>query len=176
MILDTEEQQLLNQKKIRKDCETTVFHFFEFALHTMTNFYPDAELILKDKETSKEERINLEESTRKQIETCKTWMGKVFDQALELSEGKEYDEAPIEPIRFIEKVSHRILLDLLKILSERSRISNDSLVFLGEVGTALEIDPKTIDISIEQAQYERRKLFTEQLKRILSEEQTQERR
>jgi len=171
MITDSEEQHVSNQNKIRRDCETTMIHFFDFALHTITNFYPDAELLIPNKTTSEQEKINLEESIKKQFEICKTWIREVFDQAIQISVGKEYNETSIEPIHFIPTVTHRIFGDLLKVLSERGSISDDSLIFLGEVGKGLGIDPKTIDISIEQTQYEQRKIFTERLKMQLSEEQ-----
>ncbi|MGK0290626.1 MAG: putative tellurite resistance protein B-like protein [bacterium] len=162
----SKEKQLRSQQKIKLACETKVFDFFDTAQSTIITAFPDASLV-----TSESVKTSLEIAITKQFEICKNWVTNIFETAIQVSTSSEYDDSPIEAIHFTPKIALKIFRDLLKVLSENGSLSDNSLIFVEAVGIALAIDFQSIDSSIEQVQYERRKEFTERLLEELTEEQ-----
>ncbi len=171
MIILEEKRKLRNQKKIKLACEKSIFDFFESAQGTILNMFPNTK-ILPDQTASDAHPLSLETEVTQQFEMSKKWIDEVFNKAIQISICEKYKESPIEPILFIPKIAHRLIRDLLKILSEGGNLSDNGLLYIGDVGNALGLASQEIDISIEQVQYERRKEFTQRLLEYLTEEQS----
>lgn len=166
-----DKRKLRNQKKIQLAFETRVFDFFDSAEHTLTELFPKTELLIPTQDSSGKQSVPIGKGVAKEFHHCKTWIKQVFDKAIEVSIKGDYDETPPESMHFISKIQEGIIHNLLKVLSESGSLSDCGLMFIGDVGKALGLDSQSIDIHIEQVQYERRKEFTKKLLELLSEEQ-----
>jgi len=166
MLIPEERQTLKNQQAIKRACQKAVFDFLDSAKDTLNHFFPAADLVLPGEGPSK-----LEAAITKKSEVLKQWISEIFDTAIQISIDDEYQEIPIEAAHSIPIISQRIFHALLRILSGNRNLTDNALLFLDAVGRALEMEAASIDISIEQMQYERRKEFTQRLIDNHTEEQ-----
>ncbi|MBF0287703.1 MAG: TerB family tellurite resistance protein [SAR324 cluster bacterium] len=171
MVILEEKRKLRNQQKIKLTCEKNIFDFFDSAQGTILSMFPKTKLVA-DNKTSETDSFSLETEVIQQFKRRKQWIGEVFNNAIQISVSETYEELPIDSIHFIPKISHRLVRDLLKILSEGGNLSDNGLLYIGDIGNALGLETQEIDILIEQVQYERRKEFTQRLLELLTEDQS----
>lgn len=167
-----DKRKLRNQKKLKLAFELKIFDFLDSVQGSLILLFPNAELLLSDEASPSKKKFSLETKLSEELKLHKAWIHDVFEKAIQISITDKYDEKPLKSITYIPKIAHGIIQNLLIILSEGGGdLSDNGLMFIGDVGDALGVDSKSIDIAIEQVQYDRRKQFTQKLLELLTEEQ-----
>lgn len=165
MIFPDESNILEDQKKKKDKGVRDFFSFLDAMEDFIEHLFPNSEEVCEDKQ-------DLNGLFLSRIEQTKSWIQKVYDSSLESYHSDNIDDLiQFEEINLPAKLSGRIISDLLKIFSTRLHLSENEILFLSEVGIALQMNPEDVDAQIEKSLYQMRRDFTELIKKFLNEDQ-----
>lgn len=163
-----ESQILEGQKKIIKKCKTRLFEDLDASANLIASLYQENTTISQEGQEAP-----LHTDITQKIKGYKHWISDLLDKAIFVSSIEEYDEPPPETIQLPISISSKLIQDLLQILTYGNNLKDGDLMFLSDVGNAINFSPPILSTLIEQAQYEKRKAFTELLLEHFNESQCQ---
>lgn len=171
MLILSDLEILNTQKKIKLSCENDVFEFFDNAKDLIHVLFPKSAVVCKKSEESHKKELSTDAVTEKKLDQKKSWISDILEMGIKVSTMEEYNEEPPAPISLPFKIARRVTIDVLKILATGRHLSDNGLIFIGDVGEALKMDHEAVDTCIEQVQYDKRKEFTQFLLEYLTESQ-----
>lgn len=171
MELRLEEDNIVQQEKIKLHCENELFKFFDASLEFTEILFPNASAIGSTIEGETSNPLSISKIATRKIKRCKSWIKEVLEKAILVTTLENYENFDLKEINLPHEISLKISWSVLEILSCGYDLTDNGLLFLNDIKDLLGIDVDIINKQIDQILYKKRSTFTQTLISSLTEDQ-----
>ena len=169
MLVLTESEIKKNQRQLIGACINQIFSHLSTGQELFETFFPNAIIsVVGDDEAVKYSATKVIKAKNSEIEK---WINEVLENALVVYEEIESEEKTPKSINLPGKMRQQILTTLLEVLTCGRDLRDNDYYFLSDVSLALRLEPSYVLKTIEQVQYEIRRMFFDSLLEYLTDEQ-----
>ena len=169
MLVLTESEIKKNQRELVNKCQADIFSHLAIGQELFQTFFPKATISIVGGEEPA--RFSAGKVVSAKIKEIEDWIKEVFDNALIVYQETESDNVTPDPINLPEEIGKRIIATLLDILTCGRDLRDNDFYYLSDVSIALSLNANYVLKTIEQVQYEIRRLFFDSLLDYLTEDQ-----
>jgi len=169
MLVLTESEIVKNQREMADACLKEILSHLSTGEELFDTFFPKATVsVVGENEATRYSGSKVVKAKTREI---KNWITKVLDNALIVYKEVESEDKTPDPIKLPLDIGKRIVDTILEILTCGRDLRDNDYYFISDVSVALGLDSDYVLKTIEQVQYEIRRVFFNSLQGYLSDEQ-----